>query len=82
MLNTRIEHQEDVIKRIKDEELAEEEKKEVNYEKKFAAQQDMETQTTFFIEGCAAQNQENYLPNYENKQVKNILGISGYQIAV
>ena len=37
MLNTRIEHQEEVIKRINNEELAEEEKIEVNEKEKFAA---------------------------------------------
>ena len=53
MLNTRIKHQEEVIKRINSEELAEEEKNEVSEKEKFAASKDMETQTTFFIEGCA-----------------------------
>ena len=57
MLNTRIEHQEDVIERINNEELAAEEKVEANEQEKFAAQKDMETQTTFFIEGCAEKNQ-------------------------
>ena len=83
MLNTRIKHQEEGIKKIGvHEEIEDEEEKDSHeQETKFASQKVAETQTTFYIRG-SAKNREDFQPNYLDREVINIFEVSNQEIAV
>ena len=77
MLNTRIKHLEEGIKKIGSQEVMEEEeeKNSIEEESKFISQKVAETQTTFYIRG-SAKNRKDYQPNYIDREVISIYEVS------
>ena len=83
MLNTRIKHQEEGIKKIGGQvDIEDEEEKDIlDEETKFASQKVAETQTTFYIRGSAKNREDNQLNNID-REVINIYEVSNQEIAV